>query len=78
MSMDAGSIMTRMVITAAPDDTVQTLPALFTRHETSAVPVCEKDGTLIGIISEGDLMRPFRKANKFAAGLVAGPARGGH
>lgn len=64
MTMDVGSIMTRAVITAGPDDTVRTLAALFTKHGISAVPVCDKDGTLLGVISEGDLMRPFGQANK--------------
>ena len=64
MIMDAGSIMTRTVITAGPDDTVRALAALFTRHGISAVPICDKDGMLLGVISEGDLMRPFGQANK--------------
>jgi CBS domain-containing protein len=62
--MDAGNIMTRAVVTAGPDDTVKTIAALFTKHRISAVPVCEKDGTLLGVISEGDLMRPFGESNK--------------
>jgi CBS domain-containing protein len=61
--MDAQGIMTRAVITAGPDDTVRTLAALFTQHGISAVPVCDKDGTLLGVISEGDLMRPFGEGN---------------
>ena len=64
MAIDAGSIMTRAVVTAAPDDTVAAVAALFSRHGISGVPVCEKDGTLLGIISEGDLMRPFGEANR--------------
>jgi len=62
--MDAGDIMTRGAITCGPDDTVRTIAALFTRHGISAVPVCDKDGTLLGVISEGDLMRPFGESNK--------------
>jgi CBS domain-containing protein len=62
--MDAGDIMTPTVITCGPDDTVKALAALFTRHGISAVPVCDKDGTLLGIISEGDLLRPFGQTNK--------------
>ena len=27
------------------------------------MPVCDKEGTLLGVISEGDLMRPFGQAN---------------
>jgi CBS domain-containing protein len=64
MTIYAGSIMTRTVIAAGPDDTVSKIAALFTKHGISAVPVCDKDGTMLGIISEGDLMRPFGEANK--------------
>ena len=64
MSIDAQSVMTRDVITARPDDTVRELAALFSQHGISAVPVCEKDGTLLGVISEGDLMRPFGEDNR--------------
>ncbi len=45
MTIDAGSIMTGVVITAGSDNTVRTLAALFTKHGISAVPVCDKDGT---------------------------------
>jgi CBS domain-containing protein len=64
MTVYAESIMTRTVVTAGPEDTVRTLGALFTKHGISAVPVCDRDGTLLGVVSEGDLMRPFGEANK--------------
>ena len=55
--------MTRAVVTASPDDDVSTLAGLLTKHGISGMPVCDKDGALLGIISEGDLMRPFGEAN---------------
>lgn len=64
MTVYAESIMTRTVVTAGPDDTVSAVAALFSTHGISAVPVCDKEGKLLGIISEGDLMRPFGEANK--------------
>jgi CBS domain-containing protein len=64
MTVYAESVMTRTVISAGPDDTVSAVAALFSKHGISAVPVCDKDGKLLGIISEGDLMRPFGEANK--------------
>lgn len=64
MMVYAESIMTRTVVTAGPDDTVSAVAALFSKHGISGVPVCDKDGALLGIISEGDLMRPFGEANK--------------
>jgi CBS domain-containing protein len=63
MAVRAGDIMTRAVVTASPDDDVNKLAGLLTKHGISGMPVCDKDGALLGIISEGDLMRPFGEAN---------------
>ena len=63
MTIDAASIMTRDVVTAGPEDTVARVAALLTEHEISAVPVCDKDGKLLGMLSEGDLMQPFGQEN---------------
>ncbi len=59
MSIDAASIMTTHVVTALPDDTVAKVARLLAANQISAVPVCDADGTLLGMLSEGDLMRPF-------------------
>lgn len=61
MPINAASIMTRQAIIARPDSTVAEVARLLTNHDISAVPVCADDGTLVGMISEGDLMRPFRQ-----------------
>jgi CBS domain-containing protein len=54
--MNAADIMTRNVITADPDATVQTLVKLMLDNRISAVPIVEA-GALVGIVSEGDLVR---------------------
>lgn len=59
MTVEAAAIMTRNVITVRPDDTVAHVAKVLAEHDISAVPVCEADGQLVGMISEGDLMRPF-------------------
>jgi CBS domain-containing protein len=64
MPVDAASVMTRDVITVGPNARVAEVAALLAKHEISAVPVCDSDGTLLGILSEGDLMRPFGAANE--------------
>jgi predicted transcriptional regulator len=64
MTIDAGSIMTQEVITAGPDDTVRMLATLFTNHGISAVAVCDKDGTQLGVHGGGDVMRPLEQANQ--------------
>jgi CBS domain-containing protein len=55
--------MTREVVTARPDDTVAAIATLLSAHGISAVPICDAHGALLGMVSEGDLMRPFGKAN---------------
>ena len=57
--LDASSIMTRNVVTAHPTDTVARVARLLSENAISAVPVCDDAGTLLGMASEGDLMRPF-------------------
>jgi CBS domain-containing protein len=62
--LDAANIMTRDVVTAGPDATVATIAKLLTDHGISALPICDGDGRLVGMLSEGDLMRPFTQANE--------------
>lgn len=56
--------MTRDVWTVAPNDNVATIATLLADHNISAAPVCDKDGVLLGMVSEGDLMRPFAETNE--------------
>ncbi len=50
------SIMTAKVRTASPDDTVEDLMLLMTKHRIRHVPVVV-DGELLGIVSIGDLVK---------------------
>lgn len=59
MSVDAASVMTHQVVTAEPDDTAADIAKQLAEHNISAMPVCDENGTLVGMISEGDLLRPF-------------------
>jgi CBS domain-containing protein len=61
MPLIATDIMTSKVITARPDDTLAKIAGLLFDHGISAVPICDKDGGLLGMLSEGDLMRPLGK-----------------
>ncbi len=61
--LDAASIMTRNVISARPGDTVSRVARMLSENKISAVPVCSADGTLLGMVSEGDLMRPYVATN---------------
>ncbi len=53
--MKARNIMTTDVVTVSPDTTVNQIASLLLKHRISAVPVTH-DGSVVGIVSEGDLM----------------------
>lgn len=55
--MNARDVMTTHVITVGPDACVQDVAALLLKNRISALPVVDADGRLVGIVSEGDLMR---------------------
>jgi CBS domain-containing protein len=55
--MKAADVMVTNVITVGPDATVQEVAGILLTNRISGVPVVGADGELIGIVSEGDLMR---------------------
>ncbi|GAB0119413.1 CBS domain-containing protein [Acidisoma sp. 7E03] len=61
MSIDAADIMTRTVVTVGPDERVPEIARRLVAHGVSAVPVCDAAGHVLGMVSEGDLLRPFTK-----------------
>lgn len=56
MELTAADIMTREVISVSPDATLREAAELVTENRISGVPVVEADGTVIGILSESDLL----------------------
>ena len=55
--MRARDVMVRAVVTTSPDTTVEGLARLMINLRISGVPVMNTDGTLVGIVTEGDLLR---------------------
>ncbi|HLZ03749.1 MAG TPA: CBS domain-containing protein [Bradyrhizobium sp.] len=55
--MRAHQIMTRNVISVDPDATVAEAANLMLRKHISGLPVVDKAGTAVGILSEGDFLR---------------------
>jgi CBS domain-containing protein len=56
LTMPVERLMTRKVVTCVPEDTVSELMARMTQHRFRHLPIV-KDGTLIGIVSIGDLVK---------------------
>lgn len=55
--MNASDVMVANVITIRPDASVLDLADLLLANRISAVPVVDDEGRLMGIVSEGDLLR---------------------
>ncbi len=55
--MHAADVMTRNVITVDPGATVQAVAGLLSERGISGAPVVDATGQIVGIISEGDLLR---------------------
>lgn len=55
--MKAADVMTTRVISTGPDATVAEIARMMLDNRISAIPVVDHDGRLIGVVSEGDLMR---------------------
>ena len=55
--MNAADIMTQPVVSVAPEDTIAHAARLMLQHRVSGLPVTDKSGTIVGIITEGDLLR---------------------
>ena len=55
--MKAENVMTRDVISIAPDATILQAARLMLQHHISGLPVVDKDGNLVGVLSEGDFLR---------------------
>ena len=55
--MKAEDVMTRDVISIDPDSTVLQAARLMLQHHISGLPVIDKSGNLVGVLSEGDFLR---------------------
>jgi CBS domain-containing protein len=57
MDMKAADVMVSAVISVRPNARVEEVASILLANRISAVPVINEEGELLGIVSEGDLMR---------------------
>jgi CBS domain-containing protein len=55
--MQAADIMSRRVVTIRPDSSVEAAARLMLRHHISGLPVVDASGAVVGMVTEGDLLR---------------------
>lgn len=74
--MQASDVMTTQAVTVDPATDVVSVAKLLLEKGISAVPVVTSDGTVVGIVSEGDLMRRLRDPSRMRywwLDLIASP-----
>ncbi|MCK4444235.1 MAG: CBS domain-containing protein [Thermoplasmata archaeon] len=54
--MLAKDIMVKEVVTLHPEDTVAEATSKFAEHNVSGCPVCLEDNTIVGMLSEADVL----------------------
>jgi CBS domain-containing protein len=55
--MHAKDVMTTSVVTIGPQAEIPEVARVLLEHRISAIPVVDKTGSILGLVSEGDLMR---------------------
>lgn len=54
--MRVRDLMSKSVVTIAPEESAALAARLLSRHELGALPVCAADGTLAGIVTDRDIV----------------------
>jgi CBS domain-containing protein len=62
MSITAADIMTSPVTAVSRNTTMAEIASLLAGNHLSAVPVCDPDDKVVGIVSESDILKPFRES----------------
>jgi CBS domain-containing protein len=74
--MRVTEVMSRPVITIAPDASVKDAARLLVQHSISAVPVVDSSGKLVGIVSEADLLSMETRPDPRRQATVLPPTAG--
>ena len=69
--MIARDIMTRDVYTISPQASVQEIAQLLSQKRISGVPVLDKDGKIIGIVTEADIISKVHREGLCVADIMS-------
>ncbi len=64
-------VMGSRVVSVSPDDPVRELATVLSREGVSGVPVLERDGRIVGVVSATDVVRLAARAEEIPAGHPA-------
>ena len=68
--MIASDIMTRNVYTTSPEVSVQEVAQLLVQKDISGVPVINRDGQIIGIVTEADIIGKVNREGLYVADIM--------
>jgi CBS domain-containing protein len=68
--MIARDIMTRKVYTTSPEVSVQEVAQLLVQKDISGVPVINRDGQIIGIVTEADIIGKVNREGLCVADIM--------
>jgi CBS domain-containing protein len=54
--MNVRDLMTKEVRTVSPDTPLKEVAAILAEHGISGLPVCDEEGRVLGVVSEGDIL----------------------
>ena len=66
-------IMSSSIISVKPDDTLYRISYIMRSENVGAVPVCDKQNRLIGIITDRDLILRYEKGNTASDMMTKSP-----
>jgi CBS domain-containing protein len=73
--LTVGKIMTRKVFTVTPEAFVVHAAELMTENKIAGLPVVDEDGSVIGIVTESDLLKMLvRKLRQAEEQITSSPA----
>jgi len=73
----AAELMTSPVVTVRPDDTLTRAARLMHRERVRHLPVVDAAGRLVGIVSRGDLLKPYLRSDESIRREIASDVLGG-
>jgi CBS domain-containing protein len=69
--MNVRELMTTEVLTVAPEGSLKDVAAILAEHGISGLPVCDAEGRVLGVISEGDILFKEQGARQRRGGALA-------
>jgi len=69
--MNIETLMTKHVVTVSPETSLKRVARILTRYRISGIPVCDVDGTVLGVVTEADILYKEQGISPMSGGLLA-------